>query len=525
MAIILGLLLLLSAVFRFPGLNYAPPELFGDEIDVGYQAYSLLKTGRDMYSQPLPFYIHSLSEWRAPLLMYATVPSIGLLGLNEWGVRVPEALFGSLAPVILAYLIYQTSRSRALSLWSSFFLAILPWHIHYSRAAFEVVLMLDLAMLGVICFLKKKNIVSAAFFVLTLYTYSTAIVFVPLLVIFLLILNRHLFSWKFFVVALILGLPLLINIFTGNASRRFNSVSVLNNKDVVDKVFVLRNQTSGILGKLFYNKPAVILGVVANNYLRAFSTDFLFVRGDPDYRQNLQIIGELLPVWSVFLLLGLAQVFRHKNWLWLGWLALAPVPAALTADGANHATRLFWMIPPLMVIVATGFVWTINLVKPKLRNLAKLVILSVIAFQLIGVAYYYLQVYRLQSWRWWNVGFKDAMTSLAQRSANYQQVFINNTYEPSLTRFLFWSGYSPALFQKQFTGDQNKANIALGYDGFSLGDKYFFGTFNSSNHRLQNNSLYLLSQRDDGPLPDHAQLLHTSSNGFADPIFYLVSSP
>src|SRR3990172_13232877 len=100
-----SIILALSLLLRVGLLDKVPAELFGDEIDVGYQAYSLLKTGKDLYGQVLPTYIHSLSEWRAPLLMYATVPTIALFGPNEWGVRLPEAIFGSIAPLILFLLV------------------------------------------------------------------------------------------------------------------------------------------------------------------------------------------------------------------------------------------------------------------------------------------------------------------------------------------------------------------------------------------------------------------------------------
>ena len=88
-------ILALAGFLRIVGLNIVPPELFGDEIDVGYQAYSLLHTGQDLYRQILPTYIRSLSEPRAPLLMYATVPTIAAFGNTAWGVRIPSAVWGS----------------------------------------------------------------------------------------------------------------------------------------------------------------------------------------------------------------------------------------------------------------------------------------------------------------------------------------------------------------------------------------------------------------------------------------------
>ncbi len=180
MGLILSLLLGLSLVIRGFSVSSLPPELFGDEIDVGYQAYSLLKTGKDLYGQLFPTYIHSLSEWRTPLLMYYTVPAIALLGNSELGVRMPEVVLGALSPVILFLLVYQLSKSKKLGLLSSLVLVLMPWHILYSRAAFEAVLLLDFVMLGTLLLFRRNYILSAVFFALTFYIYSTAIVFTPL---------------------------------------------------------------------------------------------------------------------------------------------------------------------------------------------------------------------------------------------------------------------------------------------------------------------------------------------------------
>src|SRR3990170_1288457 len=118
--IILFTILLFSAILRIWGLNKVPPELFGDELDVGYHAYSLLKTGRDYYGQLMPTYIHSFSEWRAPLLMYATVPFVATFGLNEWGVRLPSAVFGILSVYLLYLLVAKTLKNERLALISAF---------------------------------------------------------------------------------------------------------------------------------------------------------------------------------------------------------------------------------------------------------------------------------------------------------------------------------------------------------------------------------------------------------------------
>ncbi len=511
----LGLILALALVLRVGLLAKVPPELFGDEIDVGYQAYSLLKTGQDIYRQTLPFYVHSLAEWRAPLLMYATVPTIAIAGLNEYGVRLPEVIFGVLGIAIIFLLTKKYTIALAL--------AILPWHIHYSRASFEVVIMLDLIMLGTLFFLKKRYILAFIFFALSLYTYSTAMLFVPLWIGYLMIKNYK-DSWKGLILFGLLITPLLYFVFLGPARDRFGILSLAKNREIIDKVFTLRKESPSFFVKYFINKPFMVTGEWFMNYLRPFSSEFLFVRGDPVMRHNIQVIGQLLPLTAPFLIIGLYVLAKKRQWMWLVWLALAPLPSSLTSDGGYHATRLFLMVPPLAVAIGTG----LSQIKSKLLLS---IIYFLISLQLVWVGYYYLNHYSKQSWRWWHVGYKNILTQIPALSENYSRIFINNTYEPALMRFLFWTKYDPAKFHKNFTVDQPQDNIVPGYNGFSLDGKYFFGSFNGKEKLFFPGSLYLISQRDDvggdwdwreSP-PDNINLIGASSNLYGQTVFYLVS--
>lgn len=528
MGLFLSLLVSLSLFFRITLVNVVPPELFGDEIDVGYQAYSLLKTGRDLYNQPFPVYLHSLSEWRAPLLMYATVPSLAVFGLNEWGVRLPEVFFGTLSPLILFLLVKEVSKSSRLAALSAIALALMPWHIQYSRAAFEVVLLIDLILLGTLSFFKNRYVLAAIFFALSFYTYSTSIVFVPLWLITLFLFQRktHRPTFPSLVLFAVLCLPIFLQVVAGPARERFGLLSLTNNKDIVDKIMILRKESGPFWGKIMHNKVESYISVFSGHYLTAFSTDFLFVRGDPVYRQSIQIIGELWPISFPFLFMGLYLALRRREFLWLAWLLLAPIPSAMTSDGGYHATRLFLMTVPLAVFIGFGLY--------QLKKKIFIVFIGLVfAIQLTGTAYYYVVHYPKNSWRWWQVGYKDTLQHLAALSPNYSRVFINNTYEPSLIRFLFWTNYSPAKFHANFTLDQPQNNIVPNYDGFALDGKYFFGNFNKSNwySSLLPNSLYLISQRDNvggdwdwrKDPPGDIQVLHTTVNSYNEPIFYLVA--
>src|SRR3972149_10719401 len=92
----LVVILVIASFLRLWRLSDVPVSLFGDELDVGYHAYSILKTGRDYSGNFMPLHFQSLAEWRTPLYLYSSVPTVALFGISPLGVRLPAASFGIL---------------------------------------------------------------------------------------------------------------------------------------------------------------------------------------------------------------------------------------------------------------------------------------------------------------------------------------------------------------------------------------------------------------------------------------------
>src|SRR3989344_6701054 len=93
----LTLIIVLAAILRFWHVTQTPPALYWDEVSLGYNAYSILKTARDEHGKFLPLTnFGAFGDYKPPAYIYATVPSIAVFGLNEFAVRFPSALFGTL---------------------------------------------------------------------------------------------------------------------------------------------------------------------------------------------------------------------------------------------------------------------------------------------------------------------------------------------------------------------------------------------------------------------------------------------
>src|SRR3990172_600006 len=135
--IILILIILLAAFLRLYQLEKVPPGFHIDEVTVGYNAYSLMETGRDENGNFLPLYIDSFGDFRPAGYFYLTIPAIKFLGLTEFAVRFSSALFGVLTVILLFFLAEKIFKNRFVAFLSAFLLAVSPWHVIVTRATSE----------------------------------------------------------------------------------------------------------------------------------------------------------------------------------------------------------------------------------------------------------------------------------------------------------------------------------------------------------------------------------------------------
>jgi 4-amino-4-deoxy-L-arabinose transferase-like glycosyltransferase len=477
-------ILLLAFLLRFWQLGVVPPGLFGDEVDTGYQAYSILKTGRDYFGNLLPIHFQSYGDWRVPLYIYLDSPFVGLFGLNELGVRLPAAILGLLAVLASFFLAKKISQDEKMALVTAFLVAISPWHVHFSRAAFEAIFLTFLFPLAVIFFLQaltsKKNrdfVIAALLFGLTPYAYNTPKLFLPLIILVLLgIYRKELLARKkksaiFLIVLGLILLPMLVDIFQGPGIARFNSLSIFRDESTPERVRLTREDSSlsPNLQRLFYNKVGFWTQDFIDNYLSSFSTQFLFIRGDPSPRQSIGTQGELYLFELPFLFLGFGLLFyqalkkkKKIARLVLAFIFLTPVPAAITQGGGEHAIRLLSMIPWLQLATAAGFVFAAQNLKKKWRRLFLAGWLAVALFFLVLFIVHYFDLYPKVSGRWWNFGYREVFEYVNQVQEKYDQIYISPSWEPSVVYTLFYSQYPPQKAQQQLTISPDKV------------DKYWF---------------------------------------------------
>lgn len=126
-----------AAFFRLSHLGSLPQGLSWDEAFLGYVGRMVITTGRDEHSDLLPVVFTSFGDYKAPLAVYVTGLSTTLFGVSTWATRLPFALAGILTVGLVSGITWFRTKSWAWSLFAAWILAVLPWHIHFSRIAFE----------------------------------------------------------------------------------------------------------------------------------------------------------------------------------------------------------------------------------------------------------------------------------------------------------------------------------------------------------------------------------------------------
>jgi len=461
-------ILFLSFVLRFWRVGEIPPALNWDEVSIGYNAYSIMKTGRDEWGKFLPLNFRSFGEYKLPVQIYASIPGIRLLGLNEIGVRITPVVYGVLTVLATYFLAQEIFKNRKVSLLAAFLLAVSPWHIQLTRASFESSLAMGLMTGCLFFFLKglKEEIwllPAAIFGGLSVYTYNAERVFTPLFLAGLcLIFRRQLVLLKNKKVVFAAGaifalfiLRLLPIMFSPEGQARYKLVSFVN-----DPGFVLRiNEDRGNLSlpsplpRLVHNKATHFFAVFTSNYLAHFSPSFLFIKGAGHHQHHVQGMGELYLIELPFLLLGVWFLFKKQRKeirrMFVFWIVLSAIPASIAFDSIPHALRDLLVLPSYQLITAYGFVNLLGAVKNRKKVSFALIAFSFAAFSLQFVYYLHLyyQQYPVNYSRDWQYGYKQVLKYVAENQDRYDRVIITRHYGEPHIFTLFWLGYPPEKYQ------------------------------------------------------------------------------
>jgi len=441
-------------VLRCWQLARVPPGLNQDEAVYGYDAYSILMTGRDHLGHPFPFAgLETFGDWSLPLLTFLSVPVVALFGLRVEALRGLTAVFGVAGVPLVYFLAARLTGRRSAGLAAAWALAVLPWSVHLSRWAIIpsiVPTMVAATMLVAVWALQTRNarglVLAAILAGLTTASYHAMKVYVPLLVMLAAAVYWREFwrmRWEPLLYAglalvALAGPSLYLTLRDPGGGARLAQTSVLNDS-------------------------SFSLGLMAHQYGSYFSPAFWFTSGDgnpmhlppgqglfPLVAAPLLLIGLAVLVWKA--LRGVDRVARDGARFLLGAIVLYPVPGSLTVPNP-HVLRAAHVLPLAVVVAAVGVVALADLasrpsrVRLKLTPVvAGLVILALAASASLelGRAYTdYFGPYRDRVAEPFHTGVGEALAYVDRNEADVEAIWLPGRMNSVYIYVLFYRRWSP----------------------------------------------------------------------------------
>lgn len=451
--LLLGLIVLLALFLRIYKLDKVPPSLSWDEAAVGYNAYSIANFGTDEWGNRFPLVFRSFEDFKHPVHIYVTAIFVKVLGLSDFNVRLPAAVFGIANVILMYFLAKEFFKSRMAGLMAALFLAVSPYSLQFSRFNHELNFAVFFLMLGVLLFhwgIRKKNYLLSISFVsfgLSFISYHSAKIVVPPIVFLLCVVNlKKLMTIK---KQFVIGLIIL---------AFFILITVLN-KDLLG--FARIKQTSipdaEILQTQLYQKTNnKLLGrveIISEQYFKHFTFNYLFVSGDNNARHSTGAVGEFYKIDLLFLLAGTIFLIQRLIFkkdtnmlILLAWALMAPLPAAAASE-APHAARAMFMTGSWHLIAAYGFYSLVTFSKNNLVRISLVILgLAAVAYFMRGYLVYYYNVYPQKEAIQWQYGMRETVKYL--QSQKVGAVYMTNVRQQPYIFFLYYLQTPTPLFQQ-----------------------------------------------------------------------------
>lgn len=484
------LIVVLAAFLRFYSLGNVPPSASLDEASIGWNAYSIMQTGKDEYGSSFPILLRAYDDYRPATYVYFVIPFVKVFGLNVLSVRLPSVILSVLTVLSAYYIVKELFKrqkiveSEKLALIASLLLAISPWHVYISRLGHEVNLAFSFFIFGLLFFLRRNIYLSSLCLLISFISYQSEKLFIPIMVIgTFLIFRTQLGKYKRqIVLSLILSLLIIIPFVKAtlapNALIRFHGTNVFDandNRFIEYANLLAKAKARGdLIGTVIYNRRILGLRILTEGYLSHFNPKWLFTDG-VDNRFKAPNNG-LLYLWELpFILLGIFYFARSKfdpgtKKLFLLWVLSSPLAASIATD-FPHALRTLTFLPSWQILSGIGilqFIKIIDNTKAKNVFVSLLSLIIIISFLYFYKQYFY--IFPIDQASSFQFSLSKAIPYVQKHENSYKKIVFSNrdSLYQSYMIFLFYSQYSPILYQKE------GGTVSGGYEETHKFGKYEF---------------------------------------------------
>lgn len=469
---ILAFVFIVSIFFRTIFINTTPAGFTWDEAALGYNAYSILKTGKDEYGEFLPLIFKSFGDYKPGVYVYLIIPFITLFGLSEFVVRLPSVLLGSLIPIVVYFLVKQivSQYKEQIALLTALMVSVSPWAIVFSRGAWEANIAFFLIVLGSLFVLTSRNkgkwlyLLGIFCFIMSIYTYQSAKIIAVLIPVGLTILYKQSFLSKkrifltgitLIILVAILGSTLI----DGESRSRLAVLNQYSYKRTSQEINLIKSQDNNqnLLFTIFHAEDFEYLKTIISRFLYYLSPRFLLFENGSDGRQSISGYGVIHFFELPLILGGLFFMFRKnlesKKIVFL-WIIISLLPAALSRDAISQV-RSLPLVFPLSFLSGIGGVYIYYSIKDKIKRV-KYLSFVILGFCILSIIYNlglfsdkYFVHSSLRYSNYWLYGYKQVVEMVENKKDKYDQVIFTTGYNQPYIFYLFYTKYDPLAYQKQ----------------------------------------------------------------------------
>jgi 4-amino-4-deoxy-L-arabinose transferase-like glycosyltransferase len=467
--LLLFIIILVSVFLRVYKLASIPEGFHNDEAAFGYNAYSLLKTGKDEYGKPFPFIMKSFGEDKPALYSYVAVPFIAIFGLNEFSVRLPSALFG-IVFVLFAYLLtFELTKDKSLSLVAAALACLSPTGILQSRVQSNPMsadVMIIISIYELLRWMRTKKWLHFVIAVILIFTsplmYLSAQLFYPFILPYLYFNFRNSMKTQMKTALILLTVffvaySVFLYVVGGT---RYGQVSVFSNATITNPLAKIANE-EGVAGtppfvtRIFHNKAFTYFRYLSRETSKYLTFDFLFLEAKEPLRERIHEVGIFYLGEVLFLFLGFISVVRSKKkyvWFLLYWIAISIVGISFAIEESPNIHRFFIVLLPFHIIIASGIMYFWEMLKLQFHK--KVAIISFLSVVVLvygcGMIFFIHQLFVLQPVHdpyFRDFAYKELISKLNVIQGSYDTIIFTKGNANPYIHLLFHNAFDPNVYQ------------------------------------------------------------------------------
>jgi 4-amino-4-deoxy-L-arabinose transferase-like glycosyltransferase len=482
--------LFIGVFFRVFFISEIPSGLNQDEASIGYEAFSIMTTGQDRAGNSYPIHLKSWGSGQNALYAYFSIPFIHFFGLNSLSIRLVNCIFSCIS-LLIFYLLFKLTTDKKTATIALVLIAICPWSIMAGRWALKSNIFPILFLLAVYFLIKGFKVSSQNYyfsfslFALSLYSYGTSYLIVPLFFIFIIpyLIKNKLISpsrvmlnlFVFITIAAPIVIFVLINHLDLNEFR-IGEITIPK----------LESNRTTVVFNLFSDNPIISL---IKNFVRLIY--IIILQTDNTTYNSIPSSGTIYHLSLPFFLIGIFNVVIRKpfannpsHFIFFAWFICSLILGISSHVNINRINIIFF---PILYFTVFGIVEFRNFLKPKLKKYFYPTLITIYFMLFFSFVCNYFFVFNKEVKNNFAFGLEEAL-DYAEKKISKKPLYISSrTVNMPYIYISFYTSMDANKFRNEVVyGKNNNGFIEV----LSLG-KYEFG-----DELVRDNNINLIKESD-----------------------------